>query len=269
MTRIIDRPCPLCGASTQSARTVPCGPPEWPMAECRECGMTYLTRAPDISALYQDLAWEKTRKKESKRRDHRQGWVRKLSRLTRKRLHLLPRKDPVQLIEQHAKTGHVLDVGCGSGNHLMKLSPDHTPNGIEISREIADQARDLLAERGGRIVNGDALGGMGQLKSSDFTAVIMRSFLEHDIRPLEVLTEARRLLLRDGILIIKVPNYASWNRHLRGENWCGLRFPDHVNYFTPKTLEKMVRRAGLSVYRFGLIDRLPTSDNMWLIAVKK
>ena len=73
--------------------------------------------------------------------------------------------------------------------------------------------------------------------------------------------------MRDGArLIVKVPNFASWNRRLRGDAWCGFRFPDHVNYFTPETLTLLLRETGFRVARFGVFDRLPTSDTMWLVA---
>jgi hypothetical protein len=74
------------------------------------------------------------------------------------------------------------------------------------------------------------------------------------------------VLRPDGRLILKMPNYASVNRRVRGARWCGYRFPDHVNYFTPASLQAMVRAAGLEVVRMRAVDRLPTSDNMWLVA---
>jgi len=64
--------------------------------------------------------------------------------------------------------------------------------------------------------------------------------------------------------VIKVPNYACVNRMMMGANWCGFRFPDHVNYFTPQSLSKMASLAGFkTVQRFS--DKLPTSDNMWAV----
>jgi len=65
-----------------------------------------------------------------------------------------------------------------------------------------------------------------------------------------------------------VPNYACWNRRLQGAGWPGFRFPEHVNYFTPTTIRQLIDRAGLQVARFNLLDRLPTSDNLWLVARK-
>ena len=94
----------------------------------------------------------------------------------------------------------------------------------------------------------------------------MHAFLEHEMHPLETLRAAARVLRPDGRLILKMPNYASINRRVRGARWCGFRFPDHVNYFTPASLRAMVQAAGLRVVRMHVSDRLPTSDNMWLVA---
>ena len=69
------------------------------------------------------------------------------------------------------------------------------------------------------------------------------------------------------VVILKVPNYACWNRKLRGKKWCGYRFPDHVNYFTPETLRILAETADFRV-RQTLWDRLPLSDNMYAVLNK-
>ena len=99
-----------------------------------------------------------------------------------------------------------------------------------------------------------------------FTGVIMSSFLEHEPNLVGTLLAARQIMRPGARLIVKVPNYASWNRALRGAKWCGFRFPDHVNYFTPDVLRTVVARTGFRILRFGLLEHFPTSDNMWLLA---
>lgn len=66
--------------------------------------------------------------------------------------------------------------------------------------------------------------------------------------------------------VINVPNYASLNRQIIGARWCGLRFSDHVNYFTPRTLSRFVTETGLRAQEFGPIFGLPRSDNIWMVA---
>lgn len=67
--------------------------------------------------------------------------------------------------------------------------------------------------------------------------------------------------------IIKVPNYGAINRMIMGRKWCGFRYPDHLNYFTPASLRRMAEKCGYSV-KSAFSQRLPTSDNMYAILKK-
>ena len=96
----------------------------------------------------------------------------------------------------------------------------------------------------------------------------MRSFLEHEREPLVLLGSAWSALRPGGAAIIKVPNYASFNRKLMGNRWCGFRFPGHVNYFTPESLRAMVESVGFQVEKFSLTDHFYLSDNMWMVVRK-
>lgn len=264
--KIIERNCPLCTSSVFSKMDYNSG--NWPVVKCTECRMVYLQKAPDVSELFENLAWDKTTKVEENRQEKELGFIRMISKLIRKRLHIFPRKKVSEIIEKYATPGNVLDVGCGSGGHILKVSGKYTPYGIEISKALAERAANRFRERNGQIINADALNGLQGFDSDLFTGIVMRSFLEHAINPRQILIECKRTLKKNGVALIKVPNYGSLNRIVSGSYWCGFRFPDHVNYFTPSSLSEMVGRSGLSIKRFGIIDKLPTSDNMWMVAIK-
>lgn len=265
--KVVQRRCPLCNEDNRARRALDFAPAAWPMKACA-CGMVYLERAPDISELYENLAWEKQFSSENARRHQSLGTHEQSVRRALRRFRPFPRKNAVALTAAYALPGAVIDVGCGSGDHLAALPPQFTPTGIEISAALAQEAESRTASRGGVVVNADALSGLQRLPTSAYSAVIMRSFLEHDINPAPILAEVARVLGPGGVVVIKVPNYASWNRWVRGARWCGFRFPDHVNYFTPATLRRVLEDAGLTIRSFGLLDRPPTSDNMWLVGVR-
>lgn len=54
-----------------------------------------------------------------------------------------------------------------------------------------------------------------------------------------------------------------------GKKWCGFHYPDHVNYWTPHSLRKILSDTGFEIVRFNLWDRFPISDNMWIIVRKQ
>ena len=117
-------------------------------------------------------------------------------------------------------------------------------------------------------MNQSALEGLGSFPEDTFDLIVMSSFLEHEVNPLPLLRRCRERLRRGGAIVLKVPNFASLNRRLRGAQWCGFRWPDHVNHFTPRTLKAMMRQAGLEVQRMTFLDRHPFSDNMYAVVKK-
>ena len=170
----------------------------------------------------------------------------------------------------------LLDLGCGDGQLLglvmARLAPDRRarcqPHGVEISNELARQAQVALSAQGGHCVHAPALQGLASCEAGYFDLIVLSSFLEHEIQPLALLREVSRTLRPGGQVLIKVPNYACWNRWLRGRRWCGYRWPDHVNYFTPATLAAAGKVSGLSVARLNLSDRFPLSDSLYAVLRK-
>ena len=267
--KTVMRACPLCGSSHVSALHIDYAPEEWPLRQCVSCKMVYLAKTWSMDVLYEDFSWEKSVEAEDQKRTRERGFSRKLSKIIRRiRNASLPRKNAANLIMQYCQSGNVLDVGCGVGFHLNQLSDTYTPYGIEISKEAVEKGGPVMQSKGGGIVNNDALGGMKTFDENFFTGIIMRSFLEHDVNPLATLSEGFRILKPGGVIVIKVPNYACLNRIMMGRHWCGFRFPEHVNYFTPSSIREMVLKTGLTIKRFNPMDRFFMSDNMWLLCEK-
>jgi hypothetical protein len=91
---------------------------------------------------------------------------------------------------------------------------------------------------------------------------MLNSFLEHEAAPADLLSILHAKLKLDGLAIVKVPNFASWNAAVMKSAWCGIRIPDHVNYFTPRSLATMARKAGFAI-SFPRLANLPTNDHFW------
>ena len=140
--------------------------------------------------------------------------------------------------------------------------------GVEISDQLAKESHERMSALGGKCVHNAAVEGIESLENESVDLVILCSYLEHEINPLGVLRAISKKLRQGGFVVIKVPNFACWNRSFRQEKWCGFRYPDHVNYFTPATLSQMVEKGGLKVHKMNFFDRFPTNDNVWLVATK-
>lgn len=254
------------------------------MVRCTDCGMVYLQNAPKQEMLKSDFAWEKTLNHErARRRENRKVYyffsdgIKKIKKALRRG----PRKE-IKLMDRlpsnasgNGKTsdttsgkvgGKIVDIGCADGGTLSGLDMSRwTPFGIEPSPGFAKVADELCKKHGGYVVQQTAIEALPTFEPGFFDAIMMRSYLEHEAHASDVLEVARKALKDGGFVMIKVPNAACINAKLRGNGWPGVRHPDHVNYFSPKHLQRCVKQAGFSRVYFPWTRRSPASDNMWLI----
>jgi SAM-dependent methyltransferase len=263
------RDCPICKRDNRSQPVLGESQRPWELKMCAGCGLVYLENPPAYQSLEREFAWEKIWAEENARRRRRNPISYHLSRtLLGIPKRLLRRDKLVSWLRCYVHPGPVLDVGCAGGHTLQRLAAGYIPFGIEVSKELACAAQSRFTPRGGRVAHSTAIAALPEFKDEFFTGVIMSSYLEHEVNPRAALQAVRKIMQPQARLVVKVPNYASFNRRVCGARWCGFRFPHHVNYFTPSLLIRLVQEAGFRVIRFGLRDRMPTSDNMWLLAEK-
>ncbi len=269
MNKLLNRCCPLC-KSENVKKLEKLSKDNWEIVKCVECGFVFLKNPPTYESLQNSFEWYESRNKErGNRRNNRKFYylvsdsLKKIKGFIRNH----QRKEHL-IIKKLNKSGNFLDVGCADGGTLKGLSDKFIPFGVEISPILSEKANKFCNLKGGEVKNADAISGIKSFNKSFFDVILMRSYLEHEINPLEVLKESAKVLKSNGILIIKVPNFNSINRKIRGIGWPGFRFPDHVNYFSPNTLEKMINLSGLRILKFNFFDKIITSDNMWLLAMK-
>lgn len=241
--RTAERDCPLCGG--RRAADLPRYSREgWRIVQCAGCGFVFLDNPPGHAALSEEFAWEKGLDAEKARRLKAAPLMYGVDYATRFRNGLFQRTDMQKYVDWFGAGGNVLDVGCASGG---RITAPFTPFGIEISRALAERADADMRARGGRCVHGPGAEAIWEFEPGLFDGIVMRSYLEHEEQPLRVLEGAHRALKDSGAVYVKVPNWGSVNRRVTGGQWCGVRLPDHVNYFTPASLRAMARRAGFGV----------------------
>lgn len=263
------RDCPLCDRNNDNVPATRYSDGPWNVKQCADCGFVYIDSAPHFEMQFETMAWERTSKAEERRRAEIRPISYKASKRTRFRLHLFPRHTVLgYVVEVCARGGNVIDLGCGSGQTLSEFPPSFTPFGIEISTRLAGAADVIFRQRGGYVTNAPCIEGLRGFGDGFFAAASLRGYLEHEAEPLPVLQSLQRVLAPGGIAVVKVPNYASINRRIMGRRWCGFRYPDHLNYFTPRNLSAMAAEAGFDT-GFGLTGRIPTSDNIWAVLTKR
>lgn len=244
------------------------------MAQCAACTFVFLANPPKVEELADDLAWEKTSAEERGKKDKERSATSRNVSTFLKRLKRLRRGEcrSIRLGIAAFEGGTILDIGCGKGKLLERLvvlgredGADLTPLGIEVSRSLAQDSDSRFRKLGGKTIQAGGAEGLRALEERSVAGILADSYLEHEHDLMPVLKGMKRVLQPGAAVVVKVPNFACLNRQVRKERWCGFRWPDHVNYFTPRTLAYAASTAGLVSEWPPYRDRNPLSDSLYMI----
>jgi SAM-dependent methyltransferase len=132
-----------------------------------------------------------------------------------------------------------LDVGCGTGTFLdVARRAGWEVYGLELSAYAAEQAR-----RRGLNVTGASADDM-RLEVSAYDCVTLWDTLEHVRDPVGVLRTAGRALRRGGVLALSTGDITSLCARLMGARWHLFNLPEHLFFFSPPALTRLLARAG-------------------------
>lgn len=231
-------PCEVCGnnAPEPIARRTDLflgGRVEYVINRCSICRVLYQHPRPtaaSVASLYPETYPQYTPG------IHTESWLRQLDRRygLRKRCNAVLR---------HVKRGgHLLDVGCATGDFLseMRRRRGWAVVGIELSKFATHYTHSQ--------VGADAVQGIlntAPFADETFDAITMWDVFEHTYDPRTVIAEAARLLRPGGILVISHPNLDSIDRRLFGRFWIGYELPRHIYLFPTNVLRNLAREVGL------------------------
>lgn len=156
--------------------------------------------------------------------------------------------------------GDLLEVGCGAGGMLEKMQTW----GWNVTGLEPDEKALAMARNKGFDVRCDDLVKC-KFDEESFDAIIMHHVFEHIENPIKILEECRRILRRNGLLLITTPNSESLGHIVFGNNWRGLEVPRHLIIYGVQSMNKlaclvgMMGRAIIFSYGRGGIDVLRQS----------
>lgn len=142
-----------------------------------------------------------------------------------------------------AKNGDLLELGCAYGYFLEVAQHSYKVNGLEICEEaVADcQARGLSGVRHGAI-SSETLSSMPMAD-----VVVLLDVIEHLPEPRTALDAAVSKLRPGGLLLITTGDFSSLCAKMMGRHWRLMTPPQHLWFFTPRSLKQMGESLGLDL----------------------
>lgn len=158
------------------------------------------------------------------------------------------------------KSGKALDVGAGYGftsRELKKLGYNVT------SLEVGEASRKVFHE----LCGFDALPTFFNeefcsLNSSKFDLVILSQVIEHLSFEKNPIKDINSVLKDNGVVVLAFPNFSSLLAMLLRKRDFFLIPPEHLNYFTKKTICELLSKEGFEILKVETVSRFnPESFN--------
>jgi SAM-dependent methyltransferase len=141
---------------------------------------------------------------------------------------------------------NILEVGSGYGYfvHYAKKQ-GHLVKGTEVTRDYAEAGSSVVGD-----INYVEGGDYDKVVSDGWADLIyLEHVFEHVLQPDELMPQLKRKLAPGGVLHISVPNSRSFLSRVMGARWPWATPPDHLYYYTKKSLGLYLQNRGFQVER--------------------
>lgn len=158
----------------------------------------------------------------------------------------------VALVRRSGAAGRLLEIGSAAGYFLDEARrAGFEVQGIEPAGDVARRCAQRFAVPVFAGVMEDA-----PLSAGGFDVVCAWHALEHIADPATELARVRDALRPGGQLVVEVPNIDSVAARREGEAWFHLDLPRHVGHYGPRSLGRLLERAGFTVERVATFPPL-------------
>ncbi|MBW8242611.1 class I SAM-dependent methyltransferase [Muricauda oceani] len=151
-------------------------------------------------------------------------------------------KNKVQIIEnQKNNTKNLLDLGAGTGDFLIAAQN----SGFQVSGvEPSSKARKLAEQKGIQLSSS-----LEDVSGQKFQAITLWHVLEHLPNLDDQIKTLVNLLEENGILVIAVPNFKSYDAKHYKTHWAAYDVPRHLWHFSKKSISKLFEPHQMEVVK--------------------
>lgn len=139
---------------------------------------------------------------------------------------------------------NILDVGCGTGEFLLTCKN----NGWNIvGVEPNKNAQELAISKLKKSTISTIVSDVHELTSQEFDVITLWHVLEHVPDLNSYIFKLKSLLKPNGVLVIAVPNYKSYDAVYYKQFWAAYDVPRHLWHFSRKSIESIFSEFEMNV----------------------
>jgi 2-polyprenyl-3-methyl-5-hydroxy-6-metoxy-1,4-benzoquinol methylase len=164
-------------------------------------------------------------------------------------------RDKISLVQRFKPSkGELLDIGAGTGDFLV-VARD---NGWSITGVEPSKKAKSIAKGKGVPFTAD----LQQIPSHSKDVITMWHVLEHVPDVQAQITELKRILKPDGVLVVAVPNYKSYDAQYYGAFWAAYDVPRHLWHFSKASIKKLFGQQ-----QMDLVEILPMKFDSFYVSL--
>lgn len=230
MEYLKDIRCPVCGNCNTQKYKLSLEIRDFKIVECNDCEFVFIPQYYRKDIPYEDYRDEAVLES-----------VRKGNNYIKYRRHRLR----IKLIKKFVKSGKLYDIGVGWGHFLHTAQRmGFEAQGVEISELMHHYATNDLKLK----VAHDNFYQL-QLPQNTFDVATMWDVLEHLNEPEIAVKKANSIIKQGGYFVLQVPQIDSKVAIKQKEKWSMISI-EHVNYFSKKTIKKLLEDNGFEVIKY-------------------
>ncbi|PHS52856.1 MAG: methyltransferase [Lutibacter sp.] len=141
---------------------------------------------------------------------------------------------------------YLLDIGCGTGDFLLNCKINGwNVKGVEPSNIAKGYAESKLGNNNKSMIYSDLL----EINSTKFDVITMWHVLEHVPNLESYISKLKLLLKPNGVLVVAVPNFKSYDANYYKEFWAAYDVPRHLWHFSKKSIQLLFSDVEMNVVK--------------------
>jgi 2-polyprenyl-3-methyl-5-hydroxy-6-metoxy-1,4-benzoquinol methylase len=149
-----------------------------------------------------------------------------------------------KLKKAHPNATSILDVGCGTGDFLTScFKGEFEVFGIEPNK----QAREIALQKMNNNSVFDSFDSLKKATNCKFDIITLWHVLEHVPDLLDYVKTLKKLLNPNGVLVIAVPNFKSYDACHYKEFWAAYDVPRHLWHFSKEAIVTLFKKVDLEI----------------------